>query len=240
VGSFRWLDAGSIPAAYDLRRCGWTLVERGSLLPEDILAVLPFGQGCDPDSVAPPERAATLLVGVDLPSNRAALLRAGYGDVVGLAPGLDEFEARAARVVALAQYEPPIRRHGELELDLLARDAFVAGRAVGLHPREFALLWRLMAAAGAPLGKARLLADVWKLHYVPETNSLPVHVSRLRRKLAEVGFPALIATGPEGYAYVPPPNEARPALKLPAGLHGLDAHVRIADEARGASSRIKP
>jgi hypothetical protein len=240
VGIFRWLDADAIPAEYDLRRCGWTLAEPGCALPDHVLAVLPFAQGSGPVRVEPPDRAATLLVGVDPPSSRAALLRAGFGDAVGPDPALDELAARAARVLALAQYEPRSRRHGELELDLLARDAFVAGRAVGLHPREFALLWRLMAAGGASLGKARLLADVWKLHHVPETNSLPVHVSRLRRKLAEVGFPALIATLDDGYAYVPLPGAQRTALPLARDLHGLDDHVRMADEAREEGAREEP
>lgn len=237
MGTFRWLDSDSLPAAYDLRRCGWTLVEKDGPESSDALALLPFTGGAGPDLSATQRRAVTLLVGVAEAATRAALLRAGFGDVVGPAPALDELEARAARVMALARHEPPSRRHGELELDLLARDAFVSGRAVGLHPREFALLWRLMAAAGSPVDKACLLAEVWKLRHVPETNSLPVHVSRLRRKLAEVGFPALIATRCGGYAYVPPSAEQRPALPLVQGLHGLDAHVRMADEARQAGSR---
>jgi two-component system, OmpR family, response regulator len=91
-----------------------------------------------------------------------------------------------------------------------------------------------------PDRQARLLAEVWKLRHLPETNSLPVHVSRLRRKLAEAGFPALIVTVADGYAYVPPPQETRSALPLTPGLHGLDAHVRIADEARQAAPRNEP
>lgn len=237
MGKFRWLDSDTLPAAYDLRRCGWTLVEQ--VCPElaDTLELLPFTDERGPDLIARPRRAVTLLVGVADGAQRAALLRAGFGDVLGLAPNLDELSARAGRVIDRARHEPPSRHHGDLELDLLARDAFVAGRAVGLHPREFALLWRLMAAAGAPIAKARLLAEVWKLHHVPETNSLPVHVSRLRRKLAEVGFPALIATTHGGYAYVPPTAGSPPALPLTEGLPGLDAYVRIADEACLAAPR---
>jgi two-component system, OmpR family, response regulator len=239
VGRFRWLDADLVPAAYDLRRRGWTLVGCG-FGPSDAAARLSRAVADGPDLVAPPHRAITLLVGVAEAERRAELLQAGFGDVLGPQPDLAEIEARAARLLALARHEPPSRRHGELELELLSREAFVSGRPVGLHPREFALLWRLMAAGGAPLGKARLLAEVWNLQHVPETNSLPVHVSRLRRKLAEVGYPALVETRQDGYAYVPPAREARPALPLEPDSEALDAHVRMTDEADRSGSRDGP
>lgn len=200
MGKFRWLDAGSIPPAYDLRRRGWTLVD----CPGGAAAVLdPAGRN-PATLVGSEQRPATLLVGISEASRRANLLRTGFGDVLGPAADLDEIEARAARIVTRLGDQPALRRHGDLVVDLLARDAFVAGRAVGLHPREFALLWRLMAAGGEPLDKFRLLAEVWRLQHVPETNSLPVHVSRLRRKLAAAGHPAVIATRAGGYAYEPP------------------------------------
>lgn len=168
------------------------------------------------------------------------MLRAGFGDAIGPVSDIDELEARASRIMAWARHEPAHRCHGELVLDLLARDAFVGGRAIGLHPREFALLWRLMAAAGEPIDKARLLAEVWKLQHVPETNSLPVHVSRLRRKLAEVGFPNLIATRPGGYAYVPLSAQPSSALPLRPDGRALDAHVIIAEQQLLSAERDEP
>jgi DNA-binding winged helix-turn-helix (wHTH) protein len=225
VGRFRWQNAGSIPAAYDLRRFGWTLVDAfrqdnaGSI---DLL--VPAGR--DPlELVGAGQRRAALLLGIDEVAHRAALLRAGFGDVLGSNSDLDEVEARASRIAARLADQPPLRRHGDLVVDLLARDAFVGTRAVGLHPREFALLWRLMEAGGEPLGKARLLAEVWHLHHVPETNSLPVHVSRLRRKLAAAGYPEIIATRGGGYAYQPPAQHTA----IPLGSPGLDDHVRMTD-----------
>nr|ABN71562.1 putative two componenet response regulator protein [uncultured bacterium] len=90
--------------------------------------------------------------------------------MLGPSPDIDELEARAARIVAHLADEPAARCRGDLVVDLLARDAFVTGRAVGLHPRKFALLWRLMQADGEPLGKACLLSEVWHLQHVPGTN----------------------------------------------------------------------
>ncbi len=222
VRRFRWLDAGLIPAAYDLRRCGWILFDSCSPDRAPTVGLLESGRRDPKALVSPGQRPATLLLGIPEPSRRADLLRAGFGDVLGPSPDIGELEARAARIIARLADQPAARRHGELVVDLLARDGFVAGRAVGLHPREFALLWRLMQVPGEPLEKARLLTEVWHLQHVPETNSLPVHVSRLRRKLAAAGYPDVIATRGGGYAYVPP--------ALPLGPHGLDDYVRLVDE----------
>jgi DNA-binding response OmpR family regulator len=50
-----------------------------------------------------------------------------------------------------------------------------------------------------------LLADVWRIHIEPETNSLAVHVARLRAKLEPFGLARLIATHPEGGYYLDTP-----------------------------------
>jgi DNA-binding response OmpR family regulator len=85
-----------------------------------------------------------------------------------------------------------------LRLDLLARDAFVEGEPLGLHPREFGLLWRLSDKPGKPLSKRRLIEDVWHLRFVPETNSLAVHVLRLRAKLRLFDIADLLMTTSSG------------------------------------------
>jgi len=232
VGSFRWLGPDAIPAVYDLRRCGWTLVASAAAEHVDATGTISLlaAEAEVAHSVVPPlGRRITLVVGVADALRRAALLRDGFGDVLGADAALDELEARATRTLANAQCEPRRRTHGELELLLLARDGFVSGKAVGLHPREFALLWRLMAEAGGTVAKACLLAEVWNLNHVPETNSLPVHVSRLRRKLEVAGFAGLIATRSEGYAYVPPPGRGA-AIPLTPDRAGLDAYARMADD----------
>lgn len=69
-------------------------------------------------------------------------------------------------------------------------------RWIGLHPREFALMWRLAECPGEQVTKEALLTDVWRLRHEPETNSLEVHVSRLRDKLALSVLAWLVQTHP--------------------------------------------
>ncbi|MES2699627.1 MAG: winged helix-turn-helix domain-containing protein [Pseudomonadota bacterium] len=46
--------------------------------------------------------------------------------------------------------------------------------------------------------RQQLLEDVWRMGHDPQTNSVEVHVSRLRSKLAAAGCAQLVQTVPEG------------------------------------------
>lgn len=89
-------------------------------------------------------------------------------------------------------------RAGPVSLDLFHRDGTVDGRWLGLHPREFELLWRLAESPRQRLSRRQLLAEVWRIDYDPETNRVEVHVARVRAKLHIFGLAWLIATDPAG------------------------------------------
>ena len=97
---------------------------------------------------------------------------------------------------------PRFREAGYVTLDLFHRDGRVEDRWLGLHPREFELLWRLAEEPGKRLTRQQLLADVWRIHFEPETNSVAVHVARVRAKLELFGLAGILATHPDG-GYLP-------------------------------------
>ncbi len=164
-----------------------------------------------------------LLLGVEDSDERARLLSQGFGDVLCDGAALGEIEARASRLAERAQMLPASRTIGPLRLDLFARDGFVANRPLALHPREFALLWRLADTPGLPVAKPALLGEVWRLSHVPGTNSLAVHVFRLRAKLAAAGLDGLVRTERAGgYRLVPPDS---PAIPMTAGGSPGDALI---------------
>lgn len=143
-------------------------------------------------------RSRILILGVMARDKRARLLQAGYGDVMGMLPGLAEIEQRALRIQQIGRSTPRLRSAGPLLLDLFHRDARLGSRWLRLFPREFALLWKLAEKRGKLVSRWELLRDVWRLAHEPETNSVEVHISRLRSKLATVGLGHLVATGHEG------------------------------------------
>ncbi len=227
---FRWLSARAIPPSLDLRRCGWSMVAAGVATDDGRPSPALAHAGCLDDHCWSalgewrwmPLRGLVLLIGIDDEEARARLLRLGFGDVIGRHTGLGEIAERALRISARAAVVPRLRQVGSLRLDLFARDGFVGTRAIGLHPREFALIWRLADVPGAVVSKKELVRDVWRLAYVPDTNSLAVHVFRLRAKLALAGLPGIVQTAPAGGYFVSP---ARPAGdSAPFMLAEADGH----------------
>lgn len=103
---------------------------------------------------------------------------------------------------------PRFREAGDVTLDLFHRDGRVVDRWLGLHPREFALLWRMAERPGERMTRRQLLAEVWRIHFEPETNSVAVHVARVRAKLEPFGLARLIGTHPQGGYYLDAPPAA--------------------------------
>ena len=213
---FRWLGLGTVPASADLRRCGWQM---------RALAMAGPNAGGDPlgqcllladaghrtimrwleTGASRGSRRMAMVLGVNDPAERARLLALGVGDVLGTQATLAEIDARATRILGQGDVLPRYRGHGPLRLDLLDRDGFVDDKPLGLHPREFALLWRLLETPGEQVDKTVLLRDVWHLKHVPETNSIAVHASRLRSKLEHAGLAGMVGTAPSGGYFVVPP-----------------------------------
>ncbi len=116
-------------------------------------------------------------------------LDAGADDYVTKPFGVDELNARLR--VALRHASGPASdihgrlTHGPLVLDPTRHEVAVAGVVLDLTPREFEILRVLMANAGRLVTKARLLRAVWGEAYQTEDSYVYVHVSQLRRKLAD-------------------------------------------------------
>lgn len=103
---------------------------------------------------------------------------------------------------------PRFRDAGDVTLDLFHCDGRIDDRWLGFHPREFALIWQLAEHPGERMTRRQLLAEVWRIHIEPETNSVAVHVARVRAKLEPYGLARLIATHPEGGYFLDAPPEA--------------------------------
>lgn len=83
---------------------------------------------------------------------------------------------------------------GDLDLDVLRRQARRGGRRIELTAREFALLEFLMRHAGEVVTRSMLADHVWGERYDSLSNLIEVFVNRLRRKLEADGAPRLLHT----------------------------------------------
>jgi len=74
---------------------------------------------------------------------------------------------------------------GDLDLDPAGYRLTRHGRLVLLPLREFELLARLMAHPNEVISRDRLAREVWGAARMPDSNTVSVHMARLRRRLSE-------------------------------------------------------
>ena len=125
--------------------------------------------------------------------------RSDEADVVlGLDAGADDYLTKPFRLLELlARIRAHLRRRtpvagsqqtvGEMMLDPGARRVTVRGVELQLRPKEFDLLSVLASNAGQAVSRERLMAEVWDENWFGSTKTLDMHVSFLRRKLADAG-----------------------------------------------------
>ena len=123
----------------------------------EIDAVVGLEVGAD-DYVTKPFRLRELVARV-----RAALRRAPSGD--GPAPAVEVIEV------------------GDVKLDAARHEVFVHDSLVPLPLKEFELLELLLLNAGRVLTRDVLIDRIWGPNYYGDTQTLDVHIKRLRAKL---------------------------------------------------------
>ena len=126
-------------------------------------------------------------------ADRVVGLELGADDYVVKPFGLRELIARIRAVTRRARgdHSGSTVSSGELEVDLRARRATLAGRELDLTQKEFDLLAALARDPGAVLSRRRLLEEVWDTSWYGSSKTIDVHVAALRRKL---GDPSWIET----------------------------------------------
>lgn len=142
--------------------------------------------------------ATILWQSIDDPPARAHALENGVQDVVG--PWMHEAET-VARIIRLAEADQPRLILGDLILHLVDRTVERSGRPIALLAREYALLLHLARRRGEAISREDLLRAVWRLDFDPGTNSVEVHMSRLRAKL-DRGFARPMLRTVKGLGYV--------------------------------------
>lgn len=151
-------------------------------------------------SMQPPILMVSALGDLD---QRIAGLRAGGDDYLIKPFAPSELAVRIEVLLRRARPETEtMLLVGRVRLDLIRREAHVAGAPVRLLQMEFKLLEFLMRHAGATVSRRMLFEQVWNYHFDPGANLINVHIARLRRKLDVPGHPSAIVTVKgEGYRF---------------------------------------
>jgi len=134
--------------------------------------------------------------------DKIAALDAGADDYLTKPFGAGELMARL-RVALRHASQPadaspePVFQVGDLRVDLVKRQVFVAGAEVHLTPTEYKLLTLLVRHAGKVLTHRQLLKEVWGPNAVEHSHYVRVYMTQLRHKLErDATRPELLLTEP--------------------------------------------
>jgi DNA-binding response OmpR family regulator len=135
---------------------------------------------------AKPQLPVIVLTALGETEDRIRGLDAGATDYVVKPFSVGELAARIrAQLRSIETAQSTRLRGGAVELDLLSRKVWLAGRPVHLSATEFQLLAYFLQNAGRALTRPQILRAVWGYDHDPGTNAVEVYIGYLRRKLRD-------------------------------------------------------
>lgn len=141
-----------------------------------------------------------MLTARDTVKDRVTGLEAGADDYLLKPFAFDELLARIRALlrrtqVAVSNGIPAeILQFGDIELDLRARTAQRAGRALRLTTREFDLMVLFLRHPNQVLSRGQIMSRIWGDDFYGDSNVLEVFVGNLRRELEADDRPRVIQT----------------------------------------------
>ncbi|MFX1676189.1 response regulator [Paraburkholderia sp. A2WS-5] len=149
--------------------------------------LLPDGRGLDflrELRAAGSTVSVIILTALDQVANRIAGLNAGADDYLVKPFDLAELSARVNAVARRYAGNPnPLVKLGDLRIDTATRNVMREGVRIDLTASEWAILEALIQRRGVIVSKSQLEGSLYSFNDEIGSNTIEVHMSRLRKKL---------------------------------------------------------
>ena len=126
---------------------------------------------------------------VDSVESKVELMKMGADDYLVKPFNYDEFLVRVEAILRRTQTLPETRRlkFRDLEINPENREVTVHGNRVDLTRKEYEILELLVTYPTKVFTKDNIFETIWGEQFLPEDNSVNVHVSNIRKKLTAAG-----------------------------------------------------
>lgn len=85
----------------------------------------------------------------------------------------------------MANHISEVLKFEELRLNIDSRKVFIKNRIIRLRNKEFSLLEFFMRNVGKVVTRTQILEEVWDRNIFCPTNTVDVHISKLRSKICK-------------------------------------------------------
>ena len=145
--------------------------------------------------------AILCVTAVDSVDSKVKLMKLGADDYLVKPFHYEEFLVRVEALLRRAALNDPEKTGGaeagseikeilhfrDIEIRPESREAFVSGAELELTRKEFEILELMIRYPQKVFTKENIFETVWGEQYLPEDNSVNVHISNIRRKLSAAG-----------------------------------------------------
>ncbi|MBQ5441355.1 MAG: response regulator transcription factor [Firmicutes bacterium] len=126
---------------------------------------------------------------IDSIESKVKILKMGADDYLVKPFNYDEFLVRVEALLRRSKAVPDMRKlkFRDIEISPDNHEVAVNGTVVDLTRKEYEILELLVKHPKKVFTKENLFESVWNEQYFPEDNTVNVHVSNIRKKLAAAG-----------------------------------------------------
>ena len=118
--------------------------------------------------------------------NRIELLRLGADDFICKPFDIDEVILRIEAVLRRVENVKDVLTYKQMRIDKEARRIFIGDDELICTATEYAILERMLGNPGKVFSKRNLFESVTGDNYLSEENTMNVHMSNLRKKIAKI------------------------------------------------------